>query len=338
MPTESTFSDQDEAAFQYCLKALKSDPQVTYKEVRREARNAESVSVKRHVWTAARKKLGLIPEESAAPGPAPRRPDNPDAGTDDRPEPPGGDPRERDRPYRPRSDRGRPGGRDRDGGPYRGPRRGPDGPDRMDDRQRPDRRMDRPAPPSRPDHRRPAWATPPENRSQRPSAPPPPSAPPGNPAAPPAPPAGSTPFDDVLDPVTGKPVFVSPRRNSVDFCVEYLEKLPEATFQEVKVAGEREGFAIYPATFGRAQAQVGIVEADATVLKKPPAPVAPAAPPPTRPAAPPPPPPRAKKTSDIDPVEGFQAFIDALMTVEHDRVVLRRAIEAMLEVVQNALK
>jgi hypothetical protein len=132
--------------------------------------------------------------------------------------------------------------------------------------------------------------------------------------------------------------------------VHYLQSINrEATFQEVAEAAEREGYAVYPATFGRAQAIVGIVEAP-QVLQRPfpaPATAQPAAATPLAPPAPPSPPepleplpaqrPAMESPGAVDPITGLMIFMTALDDLDKDRQRFRQSVSAMLSVVQQAL-
>lgn len=73
-------------------------------------------------------------------------------------------------------------------------------------------------------------------------------------------PASESPRSPAL-PSTPRSLFTNPAQNAIEFMVRYLEEKRDAAFEEVREAAEDAGFTIYPATFGRAQAIAGIVEA-----------------------------------------------------------------------------
>ncbi len=330
MGIEDSFSDQDQAASRFCERMLRQEPDASYKEVRREARNAAGLKLRREVWTSVRRQLGLRPDEEAPDagdseegtsppmsGPESRRHrDDAPPFRDDRP------PRWDDRPQR------------TDRPPY---------PDRQPYPQRPPYREPAPPPAAREEpryegeRRRPAWATP--ARGPIPPAPrmpePRPFAQPPQPPAPVAPPPRSS-------------TIVNAPRSAIEFMVEYLRAVNrEASFNEVKDAAEREGYTVYPATFGRAQAIVGIVEAPVGAAARPigPAAAAPVAPP-SAPVvaaevsatpAPTPVPAVAPAFVAPDPVEGLRAFFVAVDRLQSDGVRLRKAAATMLAAVQLAL-
>ncbi len=53
------FTQADLDALAFCVAILEQEPDVTYKEARREARLTKGLSVRRQVWTSAKRKLGI---------------------------------------------------------------------------------------------------------------------------------------------------------------------------------------------------------------------------------------------------------------------------------------
>jgi hypothetical protein len=257
MAPEDTTPEQDTAAVQWAVGVLQSDPDITYKELRREARVQAGLSLSRRAWTAARRELGLVSAEDMEGGSAHEAPD-----------------------------------------------RGAAVPERAPAR---DRESAQPRPPVEyRGQRRPAWAAP----------------------------ARTAPWAQPLPARTEPPPTATIQaRTAIEFMVEYLRTVKlEASFQEVQAAAEKAGFTIYPATFGRAQAMVGLVEASKPVVL-PPASPAPAPEPALRAA-----PAAAPSQAGIDPEEGLRAFFDAYRRAHLDRARIRRLMRDMLEVAQAALE
>lgn len=321
MTAEDRFEGSDQAAYEWCVQLLEEDPTAEYKHARKQARKEAGIGVRRQVWTAARRALGLASEHEAsppqeAPRPAPPTASPPPAARrPSPPPPPPAPPRERDE---------------------RPDRREPDAPERRPDRPRPawatprealrpreaadplvSPRPHAPAPPSpresRPQNAPPPWATP--------RSPPPASRQPSSMEAltPPREPAGSNPT------------------SAIEWMVGYLKTVnPEASFAEVRKAAEAAGHTVYPATFGRAQAITGILEDQEQKEKQQatPPPAAPGAAS-SRGAA------ETSRTSTdgpVDPIEGLQAFVDALNAAERDSLAFKKSMRAMLEVIEQALE
>lgn len=62
MSPEEPLTEQDQAALRHCVKVLKQEPEITYKELRRDAQKTAGLKVRRLVWTLARRELGLRPD------------------------------------------------------------------------------------------------------------------------------------------------------------------------------------------------------------------------------------------------------------------------------------
>ena len=131
--------------------------------------------------------------------------------------------------------------------------------------------------------------------------------------------------------------FYPPARTAMEFMVQYLGKLPEASFEQVRDAAEDAGFTIYPATFGRAQATVGIIEADpAPIVRR----TRPTSPPATTPKKPEPETPAQAPDIAVaaDQAEaGFQVFLQAYKKRNSSVDTLESTIKKMLQVVEEAL-
>ncbi len=164
LPEDTSSPDQDQAAVRYCLRMLKEEPDVSYKEVRREAWRSEKLTIRRQEWTAARRELGLA-VEAAEPEPSER------GGQEGPREPTGGEPprspSREPRPYPPREDRSRfgPPGHGREFERPSWPERTGGAARTSDDEGSFFGEPSRPAPPRRDEaggeeRRRPAWATP----------------------------------------------------------------------------------------------------------------------------------------------------------------------------------
>ncbi|NRA96046.1 MAG: hypothetical protein HRU14_07535 [Planctomycetes bacterium] len=63
MTVDESFTQPDLDALAFCVSLLQSEPDATYKEARREARVSKGLSVRRQVWTAARRKMGIGPQD-----------------------------------------------------------------------------------------------------------------------------------------------------------------------------------------------------------------------------------------------------------------------------------
>jgi len=63
MPLDENLPDLDQAALQFCIALLKSEPDASYRDARREARLEKGLSVRRQVWTEARREVGLLNDE-----------------------------------------------------------------------------------------------------------------------------------------------------------------------------------------------------------------------------------------------------------------------------------
>lgn len=63
MTVDESFTQPDLDALAFCVALLQNEPDITYKEARREARVSKGLSVRRQVWTAARRKLGIGPQD-----------------------------------------------------------------------------------------------------------------------------------------------------------------------------------------------------------------------------------------------------------------------------------
>jgi hypothetical protein len=127
--------------------------------------------------------------------------------------------------------------------------------------------------------------------------------PPGSPLAPPAQPKGS----------------------AVEFMADYLRQRSEAPYKEVRQAAEAAGYTVSSATYGRAQAIVGLIEPDHD-----------SRPPPIRPkpvSLPAPP------SRDVEsPMQILDRFVAAARGMDQERGELRIAIQSMLKVVRRALE
>jgi len=309
MPIDDTFSEQDQAALAFCIELLRNEPTAEYKEARREARVTRGLSVRRQVWTVARRKSGVGPQDEvvaedvtgSAPSPAPQPPR--DRGPHSHPQ----QVRERDAADGPRAREGQSFEQRDDAG---------DSSERHEDR--PSRRQERDSSdeePRWPGGRRPAWAVPkPEPKEATPSP---------------------------------TSMFLTPARNPIEFMVQYLKTTnAEASFEEVRSAAEDAGFTIYPATFGRAQALSGLLDDE---VSDEPIRVAPqsslpatsgasASTSPSSSSAPPrPSQPVPVSVDGIDPVAGMQAFMTAMGKSERDSKALKLRIERMLDVIHRAL-
>ncbi|MSR75840.1 MAG: hypothetical protein EXS14_10275 [Planctomycetes bacterium] len=189
------------------------------------------------------------------------------------------------------------------------------------------------SPASQPPRRRPAWAMPQT-------------------------PTGSTPTDDTWRAPASHAPTKAPRekelpeilkqaRNPVEFMVGYLQQVSrDANFAEVETAAEEFGFTVYPTTFGRAQAIVGIVEAPTRAV---PAAAPAAAPAPaatyasaapvtqsvilTRPNISTP----TGAGTEADPLEGLMNYFVALDRRAAGSVQTRRLMQQMLHAVDEAL-
>lgn len=185
--------------------------------------------------------------------------------------------------------------------------------------------------------KRPAWAMPQSSSApERPSEPAR-SAPSGGPA--------KTPRQKEL------PEILKQARNPVEFMVGYLQRVSrDASFAEVEEAAEEFGFTVYPTTFGRAQAIVGIVEAPVRVVPASVAAAAAAAAAPAAPATPSPAPQAAAPQSSYaaptiapaasasaDPLDGLLNYFVALDRRASGSVQARRLIQQMLHAVDEAL-
>ncbi len=222
--TDQEQDPQFEKALAYCLGALREDPDAHYKEVRRAARADSGIALKRHVWTAARVQLGLKVDDDGE-------------GDESAPRTASATPPPRVNPLPPRTIAPAP------PRPYMPPVHMPA--ERMPPRA-PERPFASPAardaaPPGDPWRKRPAWAMP-----QTPAA-----------------------TQDAWLATNARqpgrkrelPEILKQARNPVEFMVGYLQQVSrEANFDEVAEAAEEFGFTVYPTTFGRAQAIVGIVE------------------------------------------------------------------------------
>lgn len=296
--TDEADNTVDHTCLEYCLAALREDPDAHYKEVRRAARADKGLTLKRHVWTLARQQLGLRTDEESGEtqDPEPKAPPAPMQPAWTRPQ----------RPPEPAPPLQEPGG-------FR---------------------------------RRPAWAMPQSGPPQFPDAP----------RA--APPSRMVPQQ--------LPEFLRLARNPVEFMVGYLQQVNrDASFAEVEAAANEFSFTVYPTTFGRAQAIVGIVEAPrpgipaapphhppvmpAPVMQAPAAPVAPPAAPipvapsmassaaPATPAAPATEASAPQDQAATDPTEGLMNFFRALDRSSSRNVHTRALVEHMLHVVSDAL-
>lgn len=335
MPIEDTLSEPDQAALRFCLKSLRQDPQITYKEVRREARNSAGIAVRRQIWTMARRELGLKVDDEGTDGASGGGADDAGGGRD-----PHFAPREERRhpptapiPPTPAPSTASTGHESPEPRHFPPPRREERSPPRFDSREEGDRR-------------RPAWAQP---SRQGPSARPFESREPFDRRPPSGAEGGAPPAAD-----GAHSKLVSPPRNPIEFMVHYLQTVNrESSFLEIKDAAEREGYTIYPATFGRAQAIVGLVEAPQHLHRpSPPAP-APVAPPaavvPAATAAPAagsvtpapaeavPPVLGTRAPGSIDPISGLMIFMTALDDLDKDRLRFRNSIGGILSVVRHAL-
>lgn len=306
--------DQDpqfEKALAYCLNALREDPDSHYKEVRRAARADSGIALKRHVWTAARVQLGLKTDDEADDG-------GPQIASAPIPRAPALPPRTVAPP----------------------PSRHPDTPPPWQPEARPTTPSpERPfsAPPQRPQapsgdgwKKRPAWAMP-----QAPAV-----------EQRPAPHAQAPAHKREL------PEILKQARNPVEFMVGYLQQVSrDANFDEVAEAAEEFGFTVYPTTFGRAQAIVGIVEspqrvqshntASAAQLPSSRSTVASIPEPTTTPVV------TLSESSPVqaaaaplssDPLSGLLAFFQGLDRRAATNASLRHDLSVMLHVVEEALR
>ncbi len=290
MPTEENLPEQDATLLQWVLRTLRSDPEASYKDVRKEARSAVGLTLSRRIWTSARRELGLSTvdegegDESGAPPLAPGRP------MDDQ----GFQPR---RPYE--QDFRRP------------PRHEPPPWSRPDRPERPAPNFDAAADADR--RRAPAWMQPSRSPWERP----------------PEPVVEPAPIDQQKN-------IIQQARSAIEFMVEYLRSVNrEAAFAEVQDAASRAGFSVYPTTFGRAQAILGIVEAPKPVITAPvvEAPKMPPLAPPTNPT-----PTKGKDVLVVsDAIQGINTFFKTLDRMEKDRSKMRDMTRQMLDTVRNAL-
>lgn len=311
--TDQEQDPQFEKALAYCLGALREDPDAHYKEVRRAARADSGIALKRHVWTAARVQLGLKVDDEAE-------------GDEGAPRTVSAAPPPRVNPLPPRNIAPPP------PRPYMPPLHTPA--DRMPPRA-PERPFAPPAgrdaAPNDPWRKRPAWAMP-----QAPA-----------------------PTPDTWQPSAARqparkrelPEILKQARNPVEFMVGYLQQVSrEANFDEVAEAAEEFGFTVYPTTFGRAQAIVGIVEGPQRVQSHgvAPAPQAPASTPTPATSS-------AWTTSETatmaasasvtpstgaaqDPLGGLLAFFHGLDQRTAASSMLRHEMTLMLHVVEEALR
>jgi hypothetical protein len=128
--------------------------------------------------------------------------------------------------------------------------------------------------------------------------------------------------------------------------VRYLQSKPEASFDEVREASEDAGFTIYPATFGRAQAIAGIIEANPrpiiTSHVVPPtvnAPTPKTIAEPTASAGPTPLMTRSSlPTPELSPEVAFQVFFKAFQQRRAQRTLIHDRVGAMLEIIDHALE
>ena len=63
MTIDDSYSDQDRAALAFCIELLEREPDLDYKEARREARVSKGLSVRRQIWTTARRQCGVGPHD-----------------------------------------------------------------------------------------------------------------------------------------------------------------------------------------------------------------------------------------------------------------------------------
>ena len=121
----------------------------------------------------------------------------------------------------------------------------------------------------------------------------------------------------------------TPRLNAVEFMAAYLRDHPEAPYKEVRELAEAEGYTVSSATFGRAQAVAGLLDEDEEQ-----APAPERAPEPKkvrRPST------RGRRRGR-DPALLLEEFIASWEDTELERRKLRKALKAMLDVVEQALK
>jgi len=122
-----------------------------------------------------------------------------------------------------------------------------------------------------------------------------------------------------------------PRQNAVEFMANYLREKPEAGYREVREAAETGGYTVSSATFGRAQAIVGILE-DAESEA-----AAPAGPSPAEATAAP-----ARRAlrgrRAKDPASLLEDFIDAWEGTSGESGKMKEALSEMLKVVDHALE
>lgn len=101
------------------------------------------------------------------------------------------------------------------------------------------------------------------------------------------------------------------------FAVKYLREKPEADYSEVKHAAEREGYTIYPITYGRAQALLGIAGGSARARKRRRQPRA------------------ARNAGDQSQVEDL---LRRVRETERERERLRRALQRILDILESSLE
>ncbi|HMS15759.1 MAG TPA: hypothetical protein PKA37_02890 [Planctomycetota bacterium] len=326
MNPESPNEEQDREVIEFCLALLRKDPEMNYREARKEARAQKGLAVRRQLWSAARREAGVTGRD------------------DDDSYDQGGDAEGSDE----RSDRGHrsDGNRQQD----RGSRAEGQRPGSRSEGTRPGSRSEGNRYQERPGSHHDGDA----RESERPSRPAPWQADPKRPVPPWAKPRDEERRDEpgrVVPPerrASGTPpsLFSNPAQNAIEFMVRYLQAKPEAPFEAVREAAEDAGFTVYPATFGRAQAIVGIIEANPRPIITTHLPKEPAAPSPA-PAAPtggrtfvnPEPLPRSVSHQvEVSPEVAFQIFFKAFQQRRSQRVLVRERVAAMLSVIDEALE
>lgn len=290
---ESLTDPEEQAAAEFCRKALETRPGASYKELRREG-HAQGIKVTRRIYSAVCRSLYGSDEwgrgEQAAPAP-------PDSGEEPRadghqgnsPEDAAGaaPPQEEEESTTP-------------GGGW-GSEQGAASP--REDPQSTARRQ---------------W----DEFFKKEEAPPA-GAPGGGEPAPPGgsdePSSGTRSAMEALGFFSGKSGTV--QRTAVEFMADYLRDKPEAGYKEVREAAENNGYTVSSATFGRAQAMVGLVEPDEPpVLHREEGERA-----------------ARRRRRSGDAAELLEEFIERLAEVDRKRSRYREAIKSMLDVVRKAL-
>ena len=118
---------------------------------------------------------------------------------------------------------------------------------------------------------------------------------------------------------------IQPKGSAVEFMADYLRQRAEASYKEVRQAAEAAGYTVSSATFGRAQAIVGLIEPDPD-----------SRPPPVRPKAVPAP--GTAPHAGESPIQLLERFLSAARAMDGQRGELRAALQSMLKVVRRALE